>query len=155
MSIRSFGSVSGISQSPPGFDPGVGGDSMILSPGENILVSTDADTITDSASYVKLRDTEVFGSGRVRVSFRMSIDTSSAAGKTVNGRVYINGSAVGTERTISGTLGATTYDEDFDVVSGDNVQIYGKTNAGVNGECKISNFRLKTQQAFPTYTIVL
>lgn len=80
------------------------------------------DKSTNSTTYTKVKEfSPLLRSGTISVYFSM---TRSGSGPAY-GKVYINGSAVGTERT-------DTYSgsEDFTVAVGDIVQIYGRNNTG-------------------------
>jgi len=64
--------------------------------------------------------------------------SSTYAGSNGYGRVYVNGVAVGTTRTVFGTT-RTTFDENIAVAVGDLVQIYGTgfSTYGVNVDIAI------------------
>jgi hypothetical protein len=98
----------------------------------------------NETSYVKLGEVRFNDvAGRIRVSF--GLRSSSSPTKTAYGRIYINGSAVGTERsTTSGTY--VTYTEDFTIATNDLVQLYAKTAS--DGQYSTSSFNLKYDKTF-------
>jgi hypothetical protein len=66
-------------------------------------------------------------SGTVNVRFALTGDADAAYGK-----IYKNGTAAGTERTLSYPSGSYTYyNENISVTAGDVIQIYGKAIGGV------------------------
>ena len=103
----------------------------LLDDTEVIAGSTNRDSAitprsSSSATYEKKKEiqfNDVPGTIRVLFSLEGAIDGTS------KGRIYVNGTAVGTERT--GTGPATVYSEDISVATGDLVQIYLKNNAQV------------------------
>lgn len=74
-------------------------------------------------SYVVIRRIQVFATGTIKT--RMHLESNSS-GKTIYGRVYKNGVAVGTER--SDTSSYHTYDENISVTYGDILELYCKSN---------------------------
>jgi hypothetical protein len=67
------------------------------------------------------------------------------ASNYILGKVYINGSPVGTERDPGATtLTWITYTQDFTVNANDLVQLYMMNNAGQSGSGR--NFRIKASQ---------
>lgn len=90
---------------------------------------------TTSSSYQKLKElSPMIRSGVVSVSFAFS----SSNTETCNAKIYVNGIAVGTLRTVSNTS-PTTYTEDITVINGDLLQIYanGPANVGVPRICNM------------------
>lgn len=79
------------------------------------------------SSYVKLDEIYVPRSGTYRVGFGAAM----ASAETGKARIYKNGAAVGTERTVSSTIGNYTwYTEDFTFSAGDLVQLYAHRGTG-------------------------
>ncbi len=90
---------------------------------------------TTSTFYVKLKEIKLDKAGAIRTKFTLVSDTG---GGWVYGKVYRNGSAVGTEQSMQSTT-PSEYSEDISGWAiGDLYQIYGKT---VNGGqvCTISD----------------
>ena len=84
--------------------------------------------LTAATSYTKLYEFITNCSGTVDVQFLMKLTTASGTGY---GRIYVNGIAVGTERTtIIDT--DTTYNEVITVAIGDLIQIYAKHSTGLS-----------------------
>lgn len=91
------------------------------------------------ATYTKKKEIRVSREGAIRVSFDMK---SNVGGLIAYGRIYINGIAVGTERTTTSTS-YSTYTEDFSGINnGDLVQLYVKRQAGTG--TWIRNFQVKS-----------
>lgn len=91
--------------------------------------------------YTKYKEVRVWGAGTVYVSF--AIQTASG---TFYGKIYVNGSPVGTERTASSGYGYQIFDETISVNYGDLVQIYLRSShSGGYGTTK--DFKL---YAWPT-----
>lgn len=77
---------------------------------------------TPGTSYVKVDEFYVPRSGTINTKFWLN---KVSGGGTSYGRIYVNGSAAGTERTDSG--GAfTQYSENITVTAGDLIQVYTK-----------------------------
>ena len=101
--------------------------------GTNILALSAAAKDTIATSYTKMKEIIICRTGALRVYFTLSKpDTGTAFGK-----VYKNGSPVGTERSSSGT-----FNEDFSSLAiGDKIQIYAYNNAA--DIARISNFSIR------------
>ena len=95
---------------------------------DNARDSADTQRNVAETSYTKYKEikfNDVGGVIRTKIRFRR--DTSG----TAYGKVYINGSPVGVERTeVAGNF--TTYTEDFTVATGDLIQLYLHAEAGHN-----------------------
>lgn len=111
------------------------------SAGDILLESSDADTAQSIAAvYTKCKEIYLVRGGTLRIKFDLMRD---AAGEAF-GRIYRNGSPVGTERsTFLGDPGVT-YSEDIAGWSeGDLCQLYCKNDPGGGGNTvKARNFRL-------------
>jgi len=104
---------------------------------ETLKTSADTERSTTGTTYIKLKEIvfNAFYSGIIRVKFNLWGQSSSLA----YGRIYINGVAIGVERSIDNT--GALYAEDISVNKGDLVQLYIKSQ--VNGSpARCSNFRL-------------
>ena len=104
----------------------------------NIQASADTERTTVSDTYAKIKEISVddFG-GIIHTTFQAKTDNPSFA---YVARIYINGSAVGTERSGLDTV-YTTYTEDISVSVGDLIQVYAHRSAGTN-TTYIQNFRI-------------
>jgi len=106
----------------------------------DFLLSSDspiASTASINPTFVKVKEIEIKKGGDIRVKFSVRLD--AVAGSQAKGRIYINGAAVGTERTTPLNDDAWyTYTEDLTgLAAGDLVQIYAcQTVAGSNAEIK-------------------
>lgn len=110
----------------------------------NIAVPTTTDLMVGSSgsitntTYQKATEVTVQKAGLYITVFGLQ---SSANGPVASGRVYKNGTAVGTERTNS-TVSIVNYSENLFFAKGDLYQIYAKSDTG--GESSsISNARLQ------------
>jgi len=108
--------------------------------GDSLYHSNDAETETASTSYVKVKEITLgsfVGSGS---DFRIKFSLFATINKTAWGKVYINGSAVGTERSQFSNSWAE-FSEDFTNLNpGDLIQIYIKGESG--NIARTRNFRL-------------
>jgi hypothetical protein len=99
--------------------------SNIAIAGTTVLASSTAEVSINNASYQKAKEIRVNNIiGIVTVSFNMR----SGSGSSVFGRIYINGVAVGTERTQTSSSNIQ-YDENLLVNPGDIVALYLKNQA--------------------------
>ena len=105
-------------------------------PSDTLRISNDSEKTTTSTDYVKVKETIVGVGGRIRVKFDLK---STPDEDTAYARIYVNGVAVGTQRTEQAG-NYTTFSEDIDVDIGDLVQIYAKNSAGLTAYVK--NFRI-------------
>lgn len=90
-----------------------------LSSGSVVLANAQPEKTFSSTTYTKLKEIKVNYAGTVRVSFMLRANNQYVP---VIGRVYINGVAVGLERSNSNVY--STFTQDFNVEVGDLVQIY-------------------------------
>ena len=102
--------------------------------GTDVLVQALTERTTTSASYVKLKEITVPTNGTLTIDFDLRTGNPAAA---AYGRIYIDGVAVGTERSTTG-VSYTTYSESITVVSGEAIQLYAHTT-GAN-TCYIQSF---------------
>jgi hypothetical protein len=101
--------------------------------------SLDVVNIANKTSYNKAKDIQVEVSGTIRVSYKLA----NTGYGTVYANIYVNDSAVGTQRSIAYNAAAQTFSEDITVSKGDNVQVYGKCSQTVSANCAISEYMLK------------
>lgn len=102
--------------------------------GDFFLSSNDTVRSSTSGIYELLKEIKIAKSGQYRIKFYLASITAG----TAYGRIYKNGSAVGTERS---TASSATYSEDLSgFAAGDLIQVYGKHGGG--GSAEISNFRI-------------
>lgn len=108
-----------------------------FSVGETLILQSDSQvTEGTGGTPVKKKEIKVNYSGTYRVRF----DIKGADAGNVSGRIYKNGVAVGTLRTVSSTT-YVTYTEDIAFSANDLVQIYAYSNGG-DPFVYIQNFRL-------------
>ena len=94
---------------------------VMITPSNEIQLSDDAEVSNDTTTYTKKKEVLLVVPGRYRVKF--DLKSPGDAAHAARGRIYVNGIAVGTERsTVSTTY--VTYSEDIDVVTDDLVQLY-------------------------------
>ena len=101
--------------------------------------SADTERTEATQTYVKKKEILIYVAGMIRVSF--DLKGSAGSGYQVWGRVYKNGSAAGTERSVTGTT-YTTYTEDLSVAVGDLIQLYSKGNTTGGETAYVRNFRI-------------
>lgn len=89
-------------------------------PSDDVLHTNANEVAIVKTSYYKFKETFVNVDGIIRISFDLKGDTAG----NVFGRIYINGIAVGTERS-QASNGWSTYTEDLLILKGDAIQIYG------------------------------
>ncbi len=76
---------------------------------------------TQETSYTKLKEIEILYDGRYRTKFGLRSNGANAT----YGKIYKNGVALGTERYVDIST-YTYFEEDFDFVKGDLVQVYAR-----------------------------
>ncbi|HEV7282291.1 MAG TPA: hypothetical protein VGN57_18965 [Pirellulaceae bacterium] len=117
--------------------------------GTAVLAQAAAAVTVQNTGYTKKKEIRVNMGGTIRVSFNLRV--ASALG-TAKGRIYVNGVAVGTERTNSST-GGVDYTEDITVVAGDLVQLYISDNM-TNHLVTAESFTLLASKV-PSATVIL
>ena len=80
------------------------------------------DSVVQITSYTKKKEVRVNKNGSIRITFEGKYSSTGVVGGY--GRIYINGIAVGTEREFTTTDYVETASQDFNVGSGDLVQLY-------------------------------
>lgn len=110
--------------------------------GDTLLKSDDAIVNTTSISYVVKKSITVPAGytrdNEFRIKFSIRCDTS---GYNVMGKIYVNGLAVGTQRTTTSNSYVEFSEDITDIQSGDNVELYlSVANAGRT--CYAQNFRI-------------
>ncbi len=101
----------------------IGTAALVVS--DTLRNSNDTEKTTDSQTYVKLK--EVLLNADLAVC-RIKFGIKRGVTYTACGRIYKNGAAIGTERTVNSDT-YQTYSEDFaGFLSGDLIQIYCKVN---------------------------
>jgi hypothetical protein len=112
---------------------------IIIDVGDTLLHASDGQTQTNSATYVKVKETLIPCYGYSRVKFDMAC-TYDDSGNVATARIYRNGVALGTERVQTDDTNFVTYSEDFSGFKpGDLLQIYMKA---VKSTALLKNFRL-------------
>ena len=103
---------------------------------------------TASTSYVKLKEILVTRDGIIDTSFQLK---KTGAGSAF-GKIYLNGSPVGTERNTTST-GYVTFTEDIAVSAGDLLQLYSKKSAAATS-AEVSNFKIRDGQPYAELSTV-
>ena len=103
--------------------------------GDYLLYTNDTERNTSNGSYVKLKEIKIQRAGTYRIKF----DLRSDGGGTAYGRIYKNGSAIGTERTTTLTSDDPYSEDVSSLVTGDLIQIYGHVSGGI---CYVNDFRI-------------
>ena len=122
-------------------------DSINYLASDDLILANDGQVLNATNSYVKLKEIKTFKGGTIRVKFD---HTSAYTTATVYARIYINGVAVGTERSGSTEATYVTYSQDFTVVKGDLIQLYLKGTGTYNSQAR--NFRI---YGYSTSTIMV
>lgn len=107
--------------------------------GSVIAYSSDSQSSTSSGAYAKVKEITVNITGTITVEFGLRANSSQ---NPAYGRIYKNGSAIGTERTSDESL--STFSQNISVTKGDKVQIYAKSG----NIAYVSNFRIQTLRGF-------
>lgn len=101
--------------------------------GTTILISATASDTVTGGTYVKYKEIQVMNPGTLTVKMTISTTLSEEPGTaTTWGRIYVNGVAVGTERSVSrSTVGtsASSFSENITVKRRDLIQLYCKETA--------------------------
>lgn len=105
--------------------------------GAGILSAANTNRSSTSTSYVKVKEILCPVGGDYTVDF--GIYTNNPAAPAF-GRIYINGLAVGTERSTTST-GVVTFSESIAVSSGDLVQLYYHSSGG--NAAYVEDFKVK------------
>jgi len=120
----------------------VGGVSTVptFAAGSVVFAFSDTETSATATAYTKAKEILVGTSGTITVYFELKNSTGDAA-HHAKGRIYVNGSAVGTERDVATNV-YEAFSENITVAAGDLVQLYAHGQAGFFSGV-VSNFRLK------------
>lgn len=121
-----------------GYHNGSGKVSAItLTAGENYILRDQTSASVNTTSYSKVKEYQIGYSGVIRVVMGIY---ATGLSTDAFGRIYVNGVAVGTERSTSSTT-TVSFTEDIPISAGDLVQMYVK-KAGTNSVA-YSEFYLK------------
>lgn len=113
-----------------------------------IYIDNDSISTTNSG-YTLVRSLLVGLSGTVTVSFRLIVGDSGGS-STAYGRIYRNGVAVGTERSLTGSNTSATYSENISLSKGDYLQLYIRTSQQTFTTASAENFKVLTN-ATPSF----
>ncbi len=116
----------------------VGSDSMSYAAGDVLVVSADSETIQNNDTYTLVKEIVLARSGTLRIKFDLSLAIGGAA---CYGKIYRNGSPVGTERSTTSTSYVTFSEDISGWTAGDLCQLYTKKTAA-GPQVKARNFRL-------------
>jgi hypothetical protein len=89
--------------------------------------SADSVASAEGTSYTKEKEILIRNGGQINVSYAIR---SSSSGQATVANIYVNGVAVGTERSYAVGIGYVYYDETIDIQPYDKVQLYLKTSSG-------------------------
>lgn len=122
---------------------------------DNLKASADTVRSGSSASYAKIKEIKISSipaGGTIRIKFDLR-NSYNPVGNPVYGKIYKNGVAAGTERSLTdGTF--TTFSEDIAVSPLDLIQLYAK-NDGSAATYEVRNFRLYYDKAAIQETTVI
>lgn len=114
---------------------------------DNLKLSANTErTQVSVGSYAKHKEILISHSGTIKVTYDLNHSLGGGTYYT-KGRVYINGSAVGTENNHQTTSYATYTDASISVVAGDLVQLYMNDNNAGGHTAYCRNFRLSYDAA--------
>lgn len=111
----------------------------------NTIAGANSTRTTQSTTYVKLKELVCPAAGTYRVSFYMD-EGGEVANKYAYGRIYKNGVAFGTERSVYGNAN-NTFTEDLTFAKGDLIQLYAKSEVATN-TTTVSTFNMKCDVTF-------
>jgi hypothetical protein len=106
---------------------------------DTLVASADTERAWTDDAYTKRKEIIVRLGGTIRVKFDMKRSAVGAPG--VLGKIYVNGVAVGTERS-SGDTTYETFSEDISISPFDLVQLYTNRNGGAGITGYVRNFRI-------------
>lgn len=124
----------------------IGSDEIVAS--DTLTASADTEDTTIVGSYTKFKEIQIWNyrwGWTIRVKFDIACVNDDPAGTftvTMYGRIYVNGSAVWTERTVVDSETYVTYSEDISVSAWDLVQFYGYRTTTTWDSWKYRNFRI-------------
>ena len=99
------------------------------------ISSNPGEKTTASTTYVKLKQTKIGRLGTYRIKFSLK---TNWVDHPAYGRIYRNGAAVGTERSVTGT-NYVVFSEDIGGWSvGDYIEIWGRISSADASACVIS-----------------
>lgn len=110
--------------------------------------------INSKSTYAKVKEISVGKGGVVTVSFRLAASLSGSSSFAAVGRIYVNGVAIGTERTTT-SASFVTYTENITINAGDLVQLYIKLSAVNAADNPALTDSFKILVAKPTTSIVI
>ncbi len=119
-------------------DKGIRNKQVIAS--NNLKLSADTERTTNITSYVLIKRIAVYITGVYRISFDLK-----SSNTVVNGRIYRNGVAYGTERATNSSS-YITYTEDLPFKEGDCIELYAKS-PGEAVDATLRNFRISFDYA--------
>jgi hypothetical protein len=124
---------------------------ILASASATLQKSSDASGTTTSATYVLVKTIVVppnhIPGGVYRVKFTISAPYYEGYTNFAYGRIYIDGVATGTERSVNSTSAEFSEDLTLAVAANKQIQLYCKyTNGGAGGENTYSNFRIYCTQ---------
>lgn len=117
---------------------------------DSLLTSADTERTGTSNNYEKVKEMKIVFTGTYRVKFDLSnlIGASNAYG-----RIYKNGVAFGTERTLNSTS-YTTYSEDLAFTIGDTLELWARVVSGGGDSYKVRNLRLYGTKTYIVNTTI-
>jgi hypothetical protein len=117
----------------------IGSPQRVYEAGSNIIAASDTEVSTNSTSYVLVKEIEVVRYGELTFDFDLKRTTAGSA----FGRIYKNGSAIGTERSTSSTTYVTYSETIKGLKPGDLIQIYAKSSLGGSSTAEVDDFYAK------------
>jgi hypothetical protein len=110
--------------------------------GSAILAKSDAQTNSGAvATPTMVKEIMVPRPGTITVSFDLASTVGGVGSGNASGRIYVNGTAVGTSHTLGTGIGFTTFTQNITVAAGDLVQLFTWDATSINAAFS-RNFRL-------------
>lgn len=126
-------------------------NSMTVSAGENLTYRMGStQRMTQADWWTKMESVKVNLPGVYRIKFKLKTDDPSVS---THGRIYKNGTAVGTKRQTSSTE-YVQYTQDLSAVAGDIFQIYIYTDGYEEQWAYLSDFSLYTAEKFAPEVVI-
>lgn len=128
----------------------------VIAIGDDLLASNDADkNVGLTTTYWKVKEFTIVADAYPVARMRIKFTLNDNGGSGVYGKIYRNGVAIGTERTIA-TAVDTEFTEDFnfsDLRIMDTIELWGKNASVVGSSGFVKNFRLCGVEAIFNNTV--
>jgi len=117
-----------------------------LSASDDLLGSDDTEDTGSETDWTKVKELTLFGEGELRIKF----DLKAVIGGTAYGKIYRNGSPVGTEQSETSTNYVTKSEDIAGWSNGDTIELWCKHGTGGGASYGVQNFRVYGAITEPT-----